>query len=149
MLSFAAATRMFGLSASIATAGSYCLFCENGLGGLPTDTSVSELNAPASPTPMAATAAPAARLTNSFRMLSLSQRSSLGTPPSHGDGGNGTAIFAPSSGCIAVGRRGPATIHLAPAGEWPQQYPPQAYRPVSVAPYVVAQGCGRRVWIYS
>src|SRR5215218_608377 len=41
MLSLAPATTTSGWFASIATAGSFCLFCENGPGGLPTDTSVS------------------------------------------------------------------------------------------------------------
>ena len=35
MLSFAPATRMFGWFASTASAGSFCLFCENGVVGLP------------------------------------------------------------------------------------------------------------------
>src|SRR5436190_22206530 len=47
MLSFAPAARMFGWFASIATAGSFCLFCENGLVGLPMLTRVSGLNAAA------------------------------------------------------------------------------------------------------
>src|SRR6476469_11108718 len=47
MLSFAPAARMFGWFASIATAGSFCLFCENGLVGLPMVTRVSGLNAAA------------------------------------------------------------------------------------------------------
>jgi hypothetical protein len=38
MLSFAPAARTLGACASIATAGSFCLFWENGLGGLPADT---------------------------------------------------------------------------------------------------------------
>src|SRR5215210_1910711 len=41
MLSLAPATTTLGWFASIATAGSFCLFCENGPVGLPTDTSVS------------------------------------------------------------------------------------------------------------
>src|SRR5436190_12125520 len=47
MLSFAPAARMFGWFASIATAGSFCLFCESGLVGLPMLTRVSGLNAAA------------------------------------------------------------------------------------------------------
>ena len=47
MLSFEPATRMYGWSASIASAGSFCLFCENGVVGLPVVTSVSALNAQA------------------------------------------------------------------------------------------------------
>jgi hypothetical protein len=39
--SLAPATTTPGSWASIATAGSFCLFCENGVDGLPTDTSVS------------------------------------------------------------------------------------------------------------
>src|SRR5215218_2289137 len=41
MLSLAPATTTSGWFASIATAGSFCLFCENGLGGLPFETRVS------------------------------------------------------------------------------------------------------------
>jgi len=41
MLSFAPATRTFGWLTSIATAGSFCLFYENGLVGLPMLTLVS------------------------------------------------------------------------------------------------------------
>src|SRR6266550_7582312 len=41
MLSFAPAATMFGWAASMATAGSFCLFCENGVVGLPTVTSMS------------------------------------------------------------------------------------------------------------
>src|SRR6266436_7963635 len=40
MLSFEPATTTDGSCASIATAGSFCLFCENGDAGLPTVTSV-------------------------------------------------------------------------------------------------------------
>src|SRR5436190_10291544 len=47
MLSLAPEARMFGWFASIATAGSFCLFCENGLGGLPMVTRVSGLKAAA------------------------------------------------------------------------------------------------------
>src|SRR6266699_3934921 len=39
--SFEPAARMFGVFAFTASAGSFCLFCENGVGGLPTLTSVS------------------------------------------------------------------------------------------------------------
>src|SRR6266536_2278633 len=45
--SFEPAARMFGWFTSTASAGSFCLFCENGVGGLPTLTSVSGLNADA------------------------------------------------------------------------------------------------------
>jgi hypothetical protein len=38
MLSFEPAARTFGACASIATAGSFCLFWENGPDGLPADT---------------------------------------------------------------------------------------------------------------
>src|SRR5881397_1222206 len=47
MLSLAPATRMLGWSASIAIAGSFCLFCENGVVGLPMLTRVSGLVAAA------------------------------------------------------------------------------------------------------
>src|SRR3954451_23658196 len=49
--SFAPATRTVGWLASLAIAGSFCLFCENGLGGLPFLTSTSGLKAPAVPAP--------------------------------------------------------------------------------------------------
>lgn len=45
MLSFAPATRMSGWLASTAIAGSFCLFCENGVEGLPTLTSGSPCSA--------------------------------------------------------------------------------------------------------
>src|SRR5438876_7288812 len=57
MLSFDPATRTFGWFASTASAGSFCLFCENGVGGLPTFTNVSELTAPPAGTAPAATRA--------------------------------------------------------------------------------------------
>ena len=41
MLSLAPAARMFGCRWSIATAGSFCFFCENGPVGLPLKTLVS------------------------------------------------------------------------------------------------------------
>src|SRR3954452_22306876 len=52
---------MFGCAASTAIAGSFCLFCENGDGGLPAVTFVSGLNASAAPTStvIASTSAPA------------------------------------------------------------------------------------------
>jgi hypothetical protein len=50
MLSFDPAARTLGWLASTASAGSFCLFAENGDAGLPTVTSVSGLNAPATPT---------------------------------------------------------------------------------------------------
>src|SRR3954468_11698990 len=64
MLSFAPAATTFGWLASIATAGSFCLFCENGLGGLPTETRVSWANAAlavAASTRRTSTAIPAVR----------------------------------------------------------------------------------------
>ena len=45
MLSFEPAASTVGWLASIATAGSFCLFAENGELGLPTVTSVSALSA--------------------------------------------------------------------------------------------------------
>src|SRR5260370_21453644 len=63
MLSLDPATTTDGLCASIATAGSFCLFCENGDGGLPTVSSVPVAGGSASG---AATAVPAmATTTNS------------------------------------------------------------------------------------
>jgi hypothetical protein len=43
--SFDPAARIFGWFASTASAGSFCLFCENGVDGLPTVTCVSGLTA--------------------------------------------------------------------------------------------------------
>src|SRR6059058_6322084 len=55
--SLAPDTTMFGWAASIATAGSFCLFCENGVTGLPTLTRVSAGgDATAAPTPTVMTA---------------------------------------------------------------------------------------------
>src|SRR5712692_1820308 len=59
MLSFAPAARTLGWLASTASAGSFCLFCENGVDGLPAETRVSGLSARATPT-MAPTASAAA-----------------------------------------------------------------------------------------
>src|SRR3954454_22432613 len=59
--SFEPAATTFGLLGSIATAGSFCLFCENGVGGLPTETSTSVGGAAeATATPVKAAAAAAA-----------------------------------------------------------------------------------------
>jgi hypothetical protein len=49
MLSLEPAASTLGWLASIATAGSFCLFWEKGVDGLPTVTSVSGLNAAAGP----------------------------------------------------------------------------------------------------
>src|SRR5436305_14823330 len=57
MLSFAPAASEFGMCASTASAGSFCLFCENGVDWLPVLTSVSGLSANAAGT---ATVTPAA-----------------------------------------------------------------------------------------
>ena len=46
MLSFAPDASTFGCSTSTLSAGSFCLFCENGVGGLPTLTRTSAANAP-------------------------------------------------------------------------------------------------------
>ncbi len=62
MLSLAPAARMLGWAWSTATAGSFCLLAENGLEGLPTDTSVSPPCVAAAGTAWAATTA-ASRLT--------------------------------------------------------------------------------------
>src|SRR6266511_1479946 len=59
MLSFDPAARTAGWLASTASAGSFCLFCENGVDGLPTETRVSGLSAKATPT-IAPTASAAA-----------------------------------------------------------------------------------------
>src|SRR3954449_9874558 len=52
------ATSTSGWLASLAIVGSFCLFCENGRGGLPLLTKTSGLNAPAVPTPAHMTPAP-------------------------------------------------------------------------------------------
>jgi hypothetical protein len=69
MLSFDPATRTFVWTGSTATAGSFCLFCENGASGLPTVTSVSPA-AHAGAT-VAATIAASARQTSPARMNGL------------------------------------------------------------------------------
>jgi hypothetical protein len=72
MLSFAPAASTAGWLASIATAGSFCLFAENGDDGLPTLTSVSGLSATALPAGAATKAAAAATSSarEGFRMAS-------------------------------------------------------------------------------
>jgi hypothetical protein len=63
MLSFEPAASTSSLLASIAIAGSFCLFCENGLGGLPTETSRSPVaaTAPGTVSTSAAAAAPSSQ----------------------------------------------------------------------------------------
>src|SRR3954470_16735771 len=62
MLSLDPAARMLGWCASTATAGSFCLFCENGPVGVPTAKSESPwARAGAATARLARTAAPAAR----------------------------------------------------------------------------------------
>src|SRR5215216_6823270 len=75
MLSLAPATSTLGWLASTATAGSFCLFWENGLVGLPTVTSVSGLNAAAGPAAMANTV----RAANMGRMMRRCIRTAI--PP--------------------------------------------------------------------
>src|SRR5215216_3569264 len=75
MLSLAPATSTLGWLASTATAGSFCLFWENGLVGLPTVTSVSGLNAAAGPAAMANTV----RAANMGRMMRRCTRTAI--PP--------------------------------------------------------------------
>jgi hypothetical protein len=77
ILSLAPAASTVGCLASIATAGSFCLFCENGDVGLPTVTRVSGLSANAGPAGNTTTAATAAMdsAQTDFRM-----------PPPHPDG---------------------------------------------------------------
>jgi hypothetical protein len=66
MLSLDPAASTSSWFASIATAGSFCLFCENGLGGLPTETSRS----PGTPTALGtASASAAATAPSSERFL--------------------------------------------------------------------------------
>jgi hypothetical protein len=71
MLSFepAASTRPFALGfASIAIAGSFCLFCENGVGGLPVVTSASVTVTAAEAGTANKTARAAANNTEALRM---------------------------------------------------------------------------------
>src|SRR5205814_5153817 len=72
ILSFAPAARISEGFASTARPGSFCLFCENGLAGLPTLTRVSGLKPPADAITAAAISAPAAgmrrRETTRFRV---------------------------------------------------------------------------------
>ncbi|TML12893.1 MAG: hypothetical protein E6G31_08530 [Actinobacteria bacterium] len=75
MFSFAPATTMFGWFASIAIAGSFCLFCENGDGLLPVLTSASVPGAaPASAATESAIPAASARVTNFVMLSSFSPR---------------------------------------------------------------------------
>ena len=69
MLSLAPATTTFGWFASIAIAGSFCLFCENGLGMLPTVTSESEPGAAPAITAMLKASAAATTSASSFLMI--------------------------------------------------------------------------------
>src|SRR5258708_10513583 len=64
--SFEPAAKMFGCLASTASAGSFCLFCGKGVGGLPTVTSVSP---PAAETGMASDNTPTMASTDRRRML--------------------------------------------------------------------------------
>src|SRR5229473_8708090 len=69
MLSFAPAARTVGLDWSIATAGSFCLFCENGVDWLPTETSESD---PRVAPPIAASASVHAATSTSVRGFLIS-----------------------------------------------------------------------------
>src|SRR5919108_4132684 len=70
MLSFEPAASTSSLLASIARAGSFCLFCENGLDGLPTETSRSPMAAVA-PDTASVSAAIAAPSNQSFLFTGL------------------------------------------------------------------------------
>src|ERR671936_1908504 len=72
--SFTPAAAIDGSIGFTATAGSFCLFCENGVDGLPTVTSVSEPLgvAPTTPTTSASAPSAAANAARSLCMLSPS-----------------------------------------------------------------------------
>src|SRR2546422_1023661 len=74
MLSFEPAASTSSLPASIASAGSFCLFCENGLDGLPTETSRSPAAAVAPGTARTSAAATTPR-GQSFPFIRLPFRS--------------------------------------------------------------------------
>ena len=86
MLSFEPAATTVGWFASIATAGSFCLFLENGPAGLPTVTSVSPPAPAAGPAPAIAVAiasdvaTASAAVLRDVRMIPLSWRRSGGKP---------------------------------------------------------------------
>src|SRR4051812_50025668 len=82
MLSLAPAATTFGWFASIATVGSFCLFCENGLGGLPEETSVSPPVAAATATIARAASTTAARPQKPFLIWTSHVRES-GPPTVH------------------------------------------------------------------
>src|SRR5436190_17489904 len=69
MLSLEPAARMFGWLASTATAGSFCLFCENGVTGLPTVTNASVDAALTGTAGNTSTAAIAARNNRETRLI--------------------------------------------------------------------------------
>src|SRR5919108_6218724 len=71
MLSFGPAASTSSLLASIAIAGSFCLFCENGVDGLPTETSRSPGAATAPGTASASAAQRAPSSQSCFRMFPL------------------------------------------------------------------------------
>src|SRR5205807_901866 len=86
MLSFEPAASTDSLLASIAIAGSFCLFCENGLGGLPMETSRSPVAAMALGT--ASTSAAAITPTGqSFLVIRLPFRSKVLAPDIYADPG--------------------------------------------------------------
>src|SRR5215470_13315185 len=117
MLSLAPATTIDGLAASIATAGSFCLFCENGDNGLPTVTSVPGAGAAMAGTAMAAAPAntrdndapAAANLSVRIGPPSCVERAGLAGPLGLSCGTPGT--LGPLQGSCAPSRReqcGPA-----------------------------------------
>src|SRR6478736_5985570 len=83
MLSFAPAARTVGSPASIATAGSFCLFCENGMVGLAlvTSASVPPVCAPAIATTPRTSAAISGRKSSFLICPPLTIRSKEGTGP--------------------------------------------------------------------
>ncbi len=76
MLSFEPAASTSSWFASIARAGSFCLFCENGLGGLPTETSRSP-GAATAPGAVSADASPTAPRSQRCFLITLPFRSRM------------------------------------------------------------------------
>src|SRR6185312_4043838 len=74
MLSLAPATRMSGEWASAVIVGSFCLFCENGVVGLPVETKVSSVNAMADAAAVINTAAIVTIATTTSRFIFVTPR---------------------------------------------------------------------------
>src|SRR3954447_7107839 len=107
--SLAPATTMFGWAASIATAGSFCLFCENGVTGLPTLTRVSVGgDATAAPTPTDMTAAVA-------RMLKRTNLMNAPVCPAAPESTSPSVVDPPTKRAWGCGGRYMA-VRVVPAG---------------------------------